>query len=107
MKRALILCVVACASINTVKADCCISSGTITTQFVPYCGNTCWQIEQIKPMSYCDSNDKTPIESLKCKLEYWQKEEETRAKAFKEAEKQLDAAKERVTAFKHALEQTK
>jgi hypothetical protein len=50
----------------------------------------------------CDSNERTPTESLDCKLAYWQKETEKLQKQRDEVDGKLTKAKERTDAFKAA-----
>ena len=62
--------------------------GSITTQ------------SQIYTLTGCDSNEKTPKESVECKIIYWEDEIKDKKDAVEKAQKALDNAKERLEAFK-------
>lgn len=50
----------------------------------------------------CDTNDKTPRESLDCKLAYWKRKLSEASERKAKAEKDIEAANERIGAFTNA-----
>ena len=50
----------------------------------------------------CESNSKTPAETVECKLDYWKKEVERLQKDKANIEEQITKAQERVQAFTDA-----
>jgi hypothetical protein len=53
--------------------------------------------------SNCDTNEKTPHETLQCKLDYWKKVAVDRQKDIDKATDSLRKAQERVDAFTREL----
>lgn len=80
-------------------ADCCIvgSNNSITT-----CWGSCMTTLSSPD---CDSNSKTPSESLDCKLDYWRKQLEDAQHRRDLADKDITKAQERIGAFTDAKRQ--
>jgi hypothetical protein len=64
-----------------------------------YIGNITTQSQRYT-LTGCDSNEKTPKESVECKIKYWEDEIKDKKDAVEKAQKALDNAKERLEAFK-------
>ena len=71
------------------------SNGTLMcSSVIGYCGASV--------SADCDSNDKTPTESLDCKIAYWNKQLDDAKKRDDQAQKDIAHAQERIQAFTDA-----
>lgn len=80
-------------------ADCCTAGNVFT---VTNACNCFVMGDSTYGSPTCDSNDKTPDETVQCKLDYWRKEVTRRTKARDDAQSALDKANDRVRAFEQA-----